>query len=216
MAQRISRAKQTIKASGPALVPLPREQRAERMGSVLHVLYLIFNEGYTASFGPHLQRVELAREAIRLTRQLHRELPGDAEVVGLLALMLLTDARRPARSGPNGQLIPIAEQDRSLYDRDSILYGLLERIQPNLIVTLNHAVALAMANSARPALDLLDQLSGDDRFAAHHRYHAVKAHILELAGDHAAARASYELAAQRITSLPEQHYRRTRANRLAG
>jgi len=109
MAQRISRAKSSIKDSGvPFSLPTSRE-RAQRLGAVLHVLYLIFNEGYTSSSGPQLQRLELSHEAIRLTRAVHHLLPDDAEVAGLLALMLLTDARRAARTGPDGDLIPLTK-----------------------------------------------------------------------------------------------------------
>ncbi len=123
MAQRISRAKQKIKASG---VPfeLPTEgDRAERLGAVLHVLYLIFSEGYLSSVGPELQRKDLAGEAIRLTRAVQRLLPGDGEVAGLLALLLLTDARRHARTGQRGELIPLDQQDRTLWDRRAIEEG---------------------------------------------------------------------------------------------
>jgi RNA polymerase sigma factor (sigma-70 family) len=123
MAQRISRAKQSIKTSG---IPfrLPDEaERADRLGQVLQVLYLIFNEGYTASAGPALHRVDLSGEAIRLARMLRALLPADSEVAGLLALMLLTDARRAARTGPMGELIPLDEQDRSRWDRDLIAEG---------------------------------------------------------------------------------------------
>jgi predicted RNA polymerase sigma factor len=123
MAQRISRAKQRIKNSGvPFEMPTARE-RAERLSSVLHVLYLIFNEGYASSIGASLQRNDLASEAIRLTRAVHNLLPEDGEVAGLLALMLLTDARRPARTGPEGELIPLAQQDRTLWDRHAISEG---------------------------------------------------------------------------------------------
>ncbi len=123
MAQRVSRAKQRIKATG---IPfeLPAEpERADRLGVVLHVLYLIFNEGYTATSGPHLHRTDLTGEAIRLTRVVHRLLPADGEVAGLLALMLLTDARRPARTRPDGSLVPLEEQDRSRWDRAAIEEG---------------------------------------------------------------------------------------------
>jgi RNA polymerase sigma factor (sigma-70 family) len=124
MAQRICRAKQTIKSSGvPFRLPDPAE-RAARLRAVLHVLYLIFNEGYTSSAGADLQRPELAAEAIRLTREVHRLLPADPEAGGLLALMLLTDARRHARTGPTGELIPLTHQDRSLWDRAMISEGI--------------------------------------------------------------------------------------------
>ncbi|MCX5386986.1 RNA polymerase sigma factor [Streptomyces sp. NBC_00083] len=123
MGQRISRAKQRIKASG---VPLRMPDAAEwpaRLDAVLHVLYLIFNEGYASSAGPELRRVELSQEAIRLTRAVHTLLPDDAEVTGLLALMLLTEARGPARTGPDGELVPLAEQDRSRWDASAITEG---------------------------------------------------------------------------------------------
>ena len=124
MAQRISRAKARIKATGiPFRLP-PEEERAGRLRVVLHALYLIFNEGYTASAGPDLQRSELTAEAIRLTRAVRRLLPRDGEVAGLLALMVLTDARRPARTRPDGGLIPLAEQDRRLWNRESIAEGI--------------------------------------------------------------------------------------------
>jgi RNA polymerase sigma factor (sigma-70 family) len=124
MAQRISRAKQTIKTSGaPFRLPSPHE-RATCLPAVLHVLYLIFSEGYTSSIGLHLQRFDLAREAIRLTRNMKALLPDNAEVAGLLALMLLTDARRAARTGPDEELIPLDKQDRSLWDRVEISDGI--------------------------------------------------------------------------------------------
>jgi RNA polymerase sigma factor (sigma-70 family) len=123
MAQRVSRAKQRIKATGIPFEPPAEPERADRLGVVLHVLYLIFNEGYTATSGPHLQRTDLTGEAIRLTRVVHRLLPADGEVAGLLALMLLTDARRPARTRPDGSLVPLEEQDRSRWDRPAIEEG---------------------------------------------------------------------------------------------
>jgi len=259
MAQRISRAKQRIRATGIPFGMPAEPDRAERLRVVLHVLYLIFNEGYSASSGPDLQRGELTREAIRLTREVHRLLPDDGEVAGLLALMLLTDARRSARTGPDGALIPIAEQDRGRWDRGSIedgialvtdalsrtplgpyqlqaaiaavhaeaaraedtdwpqivaLYGVLERISPNPVVTLNHAVAVAMVRGPRAGLGLLETLDGDDRISRHHRLEAVRAHLLEMAGDREAALASYRTAARRSTSLPERRYLETRAARL--
>jgi RNA polymerase sigma factor (sigma-70 family) len=123
MAQRISRAKQSIQASGiPFQMPAP-EERTQRLGSVLHVLYLLFNEGYTASAGPSLHRTNLSGEALRLTRLLRDLLPDDGEAAGLLALMLLTDARRTARTGPSGELIPLDAQDRRLWDSRAIAEG---------------------------------------------------------------------------------------------
>ncbi|MGE5326347.1 MAG: RNA polymerase sigma factor [Deltaproteobacteria bacterium] len=124
MAQRISRAKQTIKASGAPFQLPTSADREERLRMVLHVLYLIFNEGYTSSAGPEILRLELSREAIRLARAVRALLPEDAEVAGLLALMLLTDARRKARTGPDGRLIPLPEQDRSLWDQAEISEGI--------------------------------------------------------------------------------------------
>ena len=123
MTRRISRAKQQIKDSTvPFRMPAPGE-RAARLAAVLHVLYLIFTEGYASTSGPSLHRAELAAEAIRLTRLIRRLLPEDGEVTGLLALMLLTDARRAARTGPGGELIPMAEQDRGRWDAAQIAEG---------------------------------------------------------------------------------------------
>jgi RNA polymerase sigma factor (sigma-70 family) len=123
LAQRISRAKQSIRASGVPFQMPTHEENASRLGAVLHVLYLIFNEGYTSSAGPDLIRSDLSQEAIRLARAVHAQLPHDAEVAGLLALMLLTDARRAARTGPDGELIPLTQQDRTLWDQTSIAEG---------------------------------------------------------------------------------------------
>ncbi|MFH9350359.1 RNA polymerase sigma factor [Kitasatospora sp. NPDC017646] len=124
MGQRISRAKQTLKAAGGGLALPEGESGAERLREVRHVLYLIFNEGYTASGGEELTAPRLAAEAIRLTRLLPRLTPGDAETAGLLALMLLTDARRAARTGPFGELVPLEEQDRARWDGELIAEGL--------------------------------------------------------------------------------------------
>ena len=124
MAQRISRAKQSVKVSQVPFSLPEAPERAQRLGSVMHVLYLIFNEGYTASSGDALNRTDLSGEAIRLTRLLHSLLPSDPEVMGMLALMLLTEARRTARTGPSGELIPLDEQDRSLWDRHLITEGI--------------------------------------------------------------------------------------------
>jgi len=259
MAQRISRAKQRIKSAGARFGMPPEDERGDRLRVVLQVLYLIFNEGYAASSGPDLQRADLTIEAIRLARDLCRLLPDDGEVAGLLALMLLTDARRRARTQPDGSLVPLAEQDRRRWDADAIaegvaliretlsravigpyqlqaaiaavhdeaaraeetdwpqilaLYELLERVAPNPIVTLNHAVAVAMVHGPRAGLDLLATLDADDRLAGYHRLDAVGAHLLEMAGDTAAARERYRAAARRTTSLPEQRYLEARAARL--
>ena len=124
MAQRISRAKQTIRTSGVPFSLPTEDERAERLAAVLHVLYLMFSEGYTSSAGVELMRTDLSNEAIRLTRTLRELLPHDGEVAGLLALMLLTDARRNARTGPHGELITLDEQDRGLWDRDMIAEGI--------------------------------------------------------------------------------------------
>ncbi|WP_426365554.1 RNA polymerase sigma factor [Streptomyces sp. E-08] len=132
MAQRISRAKQTIKAGGWSLAPPEGADRTARLAEVRHVLYLVFNEGYTASGGEALTAPELSTEAIRLARMLHRLVPDDTETAGLLALMLLTDARRPARTGPHGELVPLAEQDRGNWDGGLIAEGveLISRTLP--------------------------------------------------------------------------------------
>jgi predicted RNA polymerase sigma factor len=260
MAQRISRAKQTIRSAGATFGPVSAAQHPEQLAAGLHVLYVIFNEGYTATAGPELQRAELTREAIRLTRAVHALRPDDGEVAGLLALMLLTDARRAARTRPDGSLVPLAEQDRSLWDREAIvegvalvtaaladstpgpyqlqaaiaavhaeaasaedtdwpqilaLYRVLARIAPNPMVTLNESVAVAMVHGPRAGLELLRGLERDGRVAEHHRLEAVRAHLLELAGDLGGARDAYRTAAHRTTSLPERRYLESRAARLS-
>ena len=260
MGQRITRAKQRLKASGARLTQGSR-QPAEALAAVLHVLYLIFNEGYTATSGPHLGDSELTGEAIRLTRAVHRLLPDDGEVTGLLALMLLTDARRGARTRRDGALVPLAEQDRDRWDAAAImegtelitralatapvgpyqleaaiaavhdeaaratdtdwrqilaLYRLLERIKPSPVVRLNLVVAAAMVHGPQAGLDLLGSLDADERMTGYHRVAAVRGHLLEMAGERDAARASYLLAARRTTSLPERRYLESRAARCAG
>ena len=255
MAQRISRAKARIKDSAFSLPP-PGE-RAERMRSVLHVLYLLFNEGYATSGGPELARTDLSGEAIRLARGVHAAVPDDPEVSGLLALMLLTDARRPARTSPDGELIPLDAQDRSRWDRalisegvalvtDSLrrrhlgeyqtqaaiaavhdqapshadtdwaqilaLYGVLEQMTDNPMVTLNRAVAAAMVDGPQRGLALLGGL--DQRLGDHYRLHSVRAHLLEMAGDSGAAIAEFRLAAAGTANLREQRYLTTKAAAL--
>jgi RNA polymerase sigma factor (sigma-70 family) len=254
MAQRISRAKQRIKSSGVPFGLPADDERAARVRSVLRVLYLLFNEGYTSSAGQDLHRTELSGEAIRLARLAHRMLPEDNEVTGLLALMLLTDARRPARTSADGELIPLAEQDRERWDRELIaegndlilgvvakgavgeyqlqaaiaavhddaprvdetdwpqilgLYGLLERMTGNPMVSLNRAIAAAMVSGPQAGLTLLDE-----RLAGHYRLAAVRAHLLEMAGDPAAALIHYRAAASRTTSIPERNYLTTKAAHL--
>jgi RNA polymerase sigma factor (sigma-70 family) len=260
MAQRISRAKQSIAASKAAFRLPTDDERTERLGAVLHVLYLIFNEGYTSSAGRELFRTDLSDEAIRLARTLHGLLPGDAEVAGLLALMLLTDARRPARTGAGGELIPLDEQDRTRWDRALIaegtalvsdalsrrsigpyqlqaavaalhdeaarvedtdwpqilaLYGLLKRMDDNPMVALNHAIAASMVDGPAAGLALVTALDADARLHGHYRLDAVRAHLLERAGDSARAIDHYRAAAERTTSSPERNYLSARAARLA-
>lgn len=259
MAQRISRAKQTIKASGVPFQLPTSEEREQRLRAVLHVLYLIFNEGYTSSVGPHLQRLELSSEAIRLARSVHALLHDDGEVAGLLALMLLTDARHAARTGPDEILIPLNKQDRRLWDQAKIsegialltqalskgvigpyqlqaaiaavhdeaaraedtdwpqiraLYEMLKRMSDNPMVALNHAIATAMVVGPSRGLELLKALDSDARIATHYRLDAVRAHLLEMAGDHQGAIAHYQNAAGRTTSVPERNYLITQAARL--
>jgi RNA polymerase sigma factor (sigma-70 family) len=259
MAQRISRAKQSIKTSGvPFQLPEDREQ-VQRFPMVLHVLYLIFNEGYTSSVGAHLRRNDLSREAIRLMQVVHNSIPNDGEVSGLLALMLLTDARHAARSGPDGELIPLMKQDRALWDRQEIaegvalisatlsngsigayqlqaaiaavhdeaaraedtdwpqilaLYGLLKRMSDNPMVSLSHAIAAAMVHGPSAGLELLTELDADSRLTGNHRLDAVRAHLLELSGNHQGAIVHYLAAASRTASLPERNYLITQAARL--
>jgi RNA polymerase sigma factor (sigma-70 family) len=260
MAQRISRAKSSIKASGVPFGLPTSEEREQRLRAVLHVLYLIYNEGYTSSIGPHLQRLELSREAIRLTRAVHALLPDDAEVAGLLALMLLTDARSTARMGTDEELIPLPRQNRALWDQTKIsegialltaalakgsigayqlqaavaavhdeaaraeetdwpqilaLYELLKCMSDNPMVTLNHAIAVAMVHGPSNGLELLRALDSDTRLAGHHRLDAVRAHLLEMAGDHETASKHYRIAAGRTTSIPERNYLMRQAARLS-
>ena len=259
MAQRISRAKQLIKKSGVRFRMPSEGERDERLEAVLHVLYLIFNEGYASSSGSSLQRVDLASEAIRLARAVHQLLPDDGEVGGLLALLLLTVARRHARSGPDGEIIPLDEQDRTLWEREAIsegvalvsetlsrgavgpyqlqaaiaavhdeaalaedtdwpqilaLYGLLERMSDNPMITLNRAVAAAMVHGPAHGLEVLQPLDRDARLASHHRLAAVRGHLYEKLGDNAAAIAQYRLAADRTSSIPERNYLLLKAARL--
>ena len=260
IARRISRAKKTIRESGVPFRLPEAAARPARLAAVLHVIYLIFTEGYASTSGPMLHRPEFAREAIRLARMANALLPEDPEVAGLLALLLLTDARRAARTAPDGSLVPMAEQDRSLWDGGQIaegialitaalprgatgqyqlqaaiaaihdeagsdadtdwpqivaLYELLLRISPNPMVALNHAVAVGMSQGPAAGLELVASLAGDEHLARDHRLYAVRAHLLEMAGDLAGARIDYETAAERSMSLPQRRYLAGRAARLA-
>ena len=259
MTRRITRAKQAIRDSGIPFAMPAAPEGAQRLTAVLHVLYLIFTEGYAATSGPGLLRADLSAEAIRLARLLHRLLPGDGEAAGLLALMLLTDARRPARSGPGGEPVPMAAQDRSRWETGLIaegvslitaslsrgspgpyqlqaaiaavhdeaataadtdwpqilaLYELLLQVSDSPVAALSHAVAVAMTRGPRAGLELLAGLEPDQRIAGGHRFHAVRAHLLEMAGNRAAARQGYLEAARRAGSLPHQRYLHAQAARL--
>jgi RNA polymerase sigma factor (sigma-70 family) len=160
MAQRISRAKQAVRAAGARFVmPEPGAEADSRLRAVLHVLYLVFNEGYTASTGTDLTVPALSTEAIRLTRWLAGLMPDDAEVLGLLALMLLTDARRPARTGPDGDLVPLAEQDRSRWDRVLITEGvaLVEKaLAMGSVGAYQVQAAIAAVHAEAPSTDETD------------------------------------------------------------
>jgi RNA polymerase sigma factor (sigma-70 family) len=159
MAQRISRAKASIKSSGIPFRMPEGPERAERLKSVLHVLYLIFNEGYASSSGPQLQRADLSNAAIRLARTLHALLPDDAEVTGLLALMLLTDARRAARTGPRGELIPLDEQDRALWDPSLIAEGVAlvsDALRRGSVGAYQLQAAVAAVHDEAPAAEATD------------------------------------------------------------
>jgi RNA polymerase sigma factor (sigma-70 family) len=250
MGQRISRAKQQIREAGARFTLPGPDEREQRLRAVQQVLYLIFSEGYTASAGPHLQRADLAAEGIRLARLLRRLLPDDSETAGLLALMLLTDARRQARTGPGGMLVPLAEQDRGRWDRRLIaegtalvektlaaskalgpyqiqaaiaavhdeaasvddtdwaevlaLYQLLDKVCPGPMVSLGRAVAIAMVRGPRDGLAATDELAGP--LGRHHRFHAVRAHLHEMAGDRGSAAEDYAAAAKYATNIPEKRY----------
>jgi predicted RNA polymerase sigma factor len=260
MAQRISRAKQAVRVSGGQFTLPPADAWVTRLQAVLQVLYLIFNEGYTTTAGESLGRSDLTTEAIRLVRLVHRLRPDDGEVVGLLALMLLTEARRAARTDADGSLVPLAEQNRTCWDRALIdegvalvtdalstsrlgpyqlqaaiaavhdeaprvedtdweeilaLYGLLESLSPGPMVTLNRAVAVAMVQGPHAGLALVVRLEADERMARSHRLHAVRAHLLVLAGEPGLARLSYQTASRFADNLPEKRYLESRAARLS-
>jgi RNA polymerase sigma factor (sigma-70 family) len=260
MAQRISRAKQQVRTAGARFAPPEAADRGQRLRAVEQVLYLIFNEGYVASAGEALQRTDLAAEGIRLARLLRRLLPDDAETAGLLALMLLTDARRDARVSPDGALVPLVEQDRARWDQPLIaegaaliertlattsalgpyqlqaaiaavhgeaasvadtdwaeilaLYELLAQVSPGPLVSLGRAVAVAMVHGPAAGLAAADELAGV--LARHHRFHAVRGHLLEMSGDPAAAGAAYLTAARYATNVAEKRYLDRQGRRARG
>lgn len=260
MTQRLTRARTALRQAGARFAMPSEVELPARVAAVLDVCHLIFTEGYIRTAGESLLDVELAEEAIRLTRQVRAALPGHEEAAGALALMLLTHARAPARTGPGGDLVPLAEQDRSLWRRDLIgegvtlleqtlprghvgrfqlqaaiaavhaealsyedtdwrqicvLYGMLGRVAPSPAVTLNHAVAVAMAYQAGLGLEMLEPLLADPAMQRHHRLHAVRAHLLELSGDTQGAAEHYRRAARLTASLPEQRYLNRRLARLS-
>jgi RNA polymerase sigma-70 factor (ECF subfamily) len=260
MAQRLVRAKRKILAAGiPFAVP-EVAQRAERLDAVLHVLYLVFNEGYRATAGEVLIRHDLCAEAIRLARVLNSLVPDEPEVDGLLALMLLHDARREARLDAAGELVLLADQDRSRWDRDQIaagaellgralaqrrigpyqleaaiaavhatapsaedtdwvdiagLYGVLARIAPSPVVSLNRAVAIAMADGPAVGLILVDELAAEGTLADHHLLHSTRADLLRRLDRRAEARAAYERALALTPPGPDARFLRRRLDELA-
>jgi RNA polymerase sigma factor (sigma-70 family) len=260
MTQRLSRARTALRQAGARFVMPSGEELPARVAAVVDVCHLVFTEGYTRASGESLVDVQLAGEAIRLTRQVYAALPDHDEVAGALALMLLTHARSPARVDAAGDLVPLAEQDRSRWRRDlvaegvallertlprghvgryqlqaaiaavhaeagtygatdwlqiSVLYDMLSRAAPAPAVTLNHAVAVAMAHGPAAGLAMLDPLLDDPATRRHHRLYAVRGHLLELDGDAAGAAEHYRRAAQLTASLPEQRYLNRRLVRLA-
>jgi len=252
MAQRLVRAKSKIRNAGIPYVVPGTDAMASRLDAVLTVIYLVFNEGYAATRGTPLMRTDLCGEAIRLAR-LVRSLMGTqtpAEATGLLALMLLHDARRDARLNKAGDLIVLEEQDRSRWNRAQIaeaiplvqeafrgevgaftvqaaisaqhcqaaraedtnwrqivlLYDLLERIQPSPIVSLNRAVALAMADGPRPALEIVDKLAAGSDLENYHLLHATRADLLRRIGSAEESAKSYTRALQLVTNESERRF----------
>jgi RNA polymerase sigma factor (sigma-70 family) len=259
MTQRLSRARTALRQAGARFVMPSQRDLPDRVAAVLDVCHLVFTEGYARTSGEALLDVLLAEEAIRLVRQLHAALPDHAEVAGALALMLLTHARSPARVDTAGDLVPLAEQDRSRWQRDlitegvellertlprgqvgrfqlqaaiaavhaeavtyketdwlqiSLLYDMLSRVAPGPAVTLNHAVAVAMAHDPAAGLAMLEPLLDDPAMQRHHRLFAVRGHLLDLNGDADAAKEHYRIAARLTTSMPEQRYLHRKLARL--
>jgi RNA polymerase sigma factor (sigma-70 family) len=249
VAQRISRAKVSITRSDEPFRRPPPDLIDDRLPAVMHIVYLIFNEGHSATSGPALMRTDLADEAIRLARQVHLHLSDRAEAAGLLALLLLTDARREARVGPDGDLVPLDQQDRRLWSRPMIaegvrlltaalsthsmgeyqlqaaiaavhdqapsyeatnwtqiraLYDCLSLQSESPLVRLNRSVAVAHTDGPDAALVEIDALVTS--LVDYHRYHATAGYLLEMAGDHDAARRAYREAARLATNGLERRY----------
>jgi RNA polymerase sigma factor (sigma-70 family) len=259
MAQRLSRARNILRNNAVRFDKPTPEELPVRVAAVLDVLYLIFNEGYARSAGDTLLDTSLADEAIRLTRQLHAYLPDHDEVTGALALMLLTDARRAARTDERGDLMPLAEQDRSRWNaaliregvalleevlprghvgayqlqaaiaavhaeaehyentdwaQIAVLYSMLDHVAPSPAVTLNRGVAIGMSAGPTAGLAALQPLVDDASLERYHRLPAVRAHLLEMAGDLVEAERQYARAAELTSSRPEQRYLARRLTRL--
>ena len=260
MAQRLGRARAVLRDAGARFELPSATELASRISVVLDVCHVMATEGHVRTGGPDLLDTDLAAEALRLVRMLHVALPGHDEVSGLLALLLCTGARASTRVDARGDLVPLAEQDRSRWDRDMIaegvrllervlpsgpvgrfqlqaaiaavhaeapsaeetdwaqvsaLYAMLDEVAPGPAVTLNRAVAVAMDAGPQAGLALLDPLLELPAMRRHHRTHAVRAHLLELAGDIAAAAEAYRTASRLTTSLPEQRYLNRRLAALA-
>jgi RNA polymerase sigma-70 factor (ECF subfamily) len=255
LAQRLVRAQRKIQQAGiPYEVPGP-DRLPERLSAVQAVLYLIFNEGYSASSGDNLVRRELCAEAIRLARTLVELMPDNPESMALLALMLLHDSRRDARAGKEGQLATLEEQDRSLWHLDQIaegtrlveralgrrnvgpyqlpaaiaavhaeartaeatdwkqiaaLYGILNASQRSPIVSLNHAVAVAMSETLERGLDLIDGLGASGELDSYHLYHAARADLLRRMGRNREALESYQRGLALTANAVEVRYLRRR------
>jgi RNA polymerase sigma-70 factor (ECF subfamily) len=260
VAQRIVRAKRKIEEAGISYEVPSRERLPERLTSVQAVIYLIFNEGYLATAGDRLIRTDLCGEAIRLSRLLCELLPDEPENPGLLALMLLHDSRRDARLNQAGELVPLEEQDRSLWHRGQIYEGLqlveqalragnvgpfqlqaaiaavhaeaetaaetdwrqiaalyqeLKKFRPSAVVSLNHAVAVAMSESLERGLDLIDQLKAEPDLESYYLYHAARADILRRMDRRGEALQEYRRAIELTTNNIEQAYLRRRIAEVA-
>ena len=256
MAQRISRAKSRLRQLDTPFATLTTGELPGRVASVTQVLYVVFTEGHLSTAGRDLYDVSLSEEAIRLTRWLHARLPETAEITGLLALMLLTDARRASRLDEDGSIIPLDRQDRTRWDHGGlregialieaalpvgrvgpyqlqaaiaavhaeaaraedtdwtqieVLYRMLADQAPGPVVTLNHAVAVAMVQGPEAGLRMIAPLASTRELRHSHRLPAVRAHLLALAGRPAEARVAYAEAARLATSIPEQRYLNERA-----